>query len=92
MGLKQIWLSSIFSTSLLFAAAASPAAAQAFAFGPAACGQHSVVDGIRHQPTTAEIESAQSLCGVSSPIDTSPAYGAVIDGLNRELQDEESRD
>jgi hypothetical protein len=91
MGLKQIWLSSIVSISLLCAAAASPAAARAIAFDPAACSQHSIVGGIRHQPTTADIESAKSLCGVLSPVDTLPAYGAAIDELNRELQDEGPR-
>lgn len=85
---EQVWLRSVAVMGLLYALVASTAAAQVPVPKPTACRQQSVVNGTRHQPTTAEIESAQSACGVSSPVDTSPAYGALIDELYRELQDE----
>jgi hypothetical protein len=88
-GSKQRWLSSIATASLLCAIAASPATAQAL--DRAACAQHTVTNGIHHQPTTADIESAQSVCGISDPVDTSPAIGALIDEINNELLGEESR-
>jgi hypothetical protein len=84
-GTKRRWLGAFATTITVVAIAASPAAAQTL--GIAGCGQHAVVNGIRHQPTTAEIESAQSLCGVSSPVDTDPAFGAAIDELYRDLHD-----
>ena len=57
----------------------------------AGCSSHAVVDGIRHQPTTAEMEMAESLCGISDPVDTSPTVGAVVDGLSHELVEQSPR-
>jgi hypothetical protein len=57
----------------------------------ATCSSHAVVNGIRHQPTTAEMEMAESLCGISDPVDTAPTIGAVIDGLSRELLEQSQR-
>jgi hypothetical protein len=58
----------------------------------AACSSHAVVNGIRHQPTTAEMEMAKSLCGISDPVDTSPTIGAVVDGLSHDLMEQSPRD
>ena len=70
---------------LLCAAAASPAAWAQDEARSLACGQHSVVNGIHHQPTMADIKSAQTLCGVTSPVDTAPEFGALIDEINNTL-------
>jgi hypothetical protein len=43
--------------------------------------QHPIVNGIRHQPTTAEMMQT----GRSDLVDTSPEVGAKIDKLTQEL-------
>jgi hypothetical protein len=50
-----------------------------------ACNSYPIVGGLRHQPTTAEMEIAESSCGISDPVDTAPAIGAVVDRLSHDL-------
>jgi hypothetical protein len=52
---------------------------------PAACADHTVVNGVHHQPTMAEIAAAQADCGVATPVDTAPEFGRAIDEINNTL-------
>jgi hypothetical protein len=52
---------------------------------PPACTDHTVVDGIHHQPTMAEITAAQAVCGVATSVDTAPEFGRAIDEINNTL-------
>ncbi|HEV8016334.1 MAG TPA: hypothetical protein VGP48_12425 [Stellaceae bacterium] len=54
---------------------------------PLACAQHTVVNGVHRQPTMADLEAALAICGVSSPVDTSPEFGRAIDEINNTLLD-----
>ena len=80
--------------SFLYAFSSISGVAQAAGLvsAPAACSSHAVVNGIRHQPTTEEMEMAESLCGISDPVDTSPTLGAVVDGLSADLMEQLPRD
>jgi hypothetical protein len=82
---RQIGCIAVAALCALCTAAASPAARAQDEARSRACGQHSVVNGIHHQPTTADIEAAQTLCGITSPVDTAPEFGAMIDEINSTL-------
>jgi hypothetical protein len=57
-----------------------------------ACNAYPIVGGLRHQPTRAEMEIAESSCGISDPVDTAPAIGAVVDRLSHDLMAQSPRD
>lgn len=52
-----------------------------------ACAQHTVVNGVHHQPTMADLNAALAVCGVASPVDTSPEFGRAVDEINNTLLD-----
>ena len=52
---------------------------------PPACAQHTVVNGVHHQPTMADIAAAQAVCGVATLVDTAPEFGRAIDEINSTL-------
>ena len=49
------------------------------------CAQHTVINGIHHQPTVADIAAANAVCGVASSVDTAPELGRAVDEINNSL-------
>ena len=66
-------------------AAVATTSAHAQQLWPPDCTQHTVINGVHHQPTMADIAAARAVCGVASPVDTAPEFGRALDEINNSL-------